>query len=262
MGRIDFEQFKNIIYDMYYRNEQSFPNFTQIKNVFDTCDLRKDGLIDINEWCKAFASYNGKLDPYKENVSNGLEFYDKRFKSCNNFKLKNNIEHNRKVLREWENSDDISNIYKLINKNRKYIKNKIIEKNVLIKSKHGDCVHPNNLLKILQDLLPNTMMSKTQWKMIINIGKSQKFESLIDINEFFRLIEITANNLDSHPNIFLNNKKKMHKLSYSVNNKYYINTDMNTDYTHRNTLLNPLNDFKSMEITKTRRYKNIDKSEN
>ena len=262
MGKIDFEQFKNIIYDMYYRNEQALPNFTQIKNVFDACDLRKDGIININEWCKAFASYNGKLDPYKEYVSNGLEFYDKKFKSCNNFKLKNKTEHNRKVLREWENSGDISNIYKLINKNRKFIKNKISEKNLIIKSKSGDCIHPNNLLKILQDLLPNIILSKTQWKMIVNIGKSNKFESLIDINEFFRLVEITSNNLASHPNINLNNKNKIHKLSYSVSNKYYINTDMNINNTQRNNLFTSNNDFESLEVKTNRRYANFGKTEN
>ena len=238
MGKIDFEQFKNIIYDMYYRNEQSLPNFTQIKTVFDACDLRKDGIIDINEWCNTFASYNGQLDPYPERVSNGLEFFDKKFKTINNFKLRSKVEHNRKVLREWENSGDISKIYKFIYRNRKYIKNKIIQKNLFIQSKSGDCIHPDNLLKILQDLMPNTIMSKTQWKMIVNIGKNSKCGNLIDINEFFRLIEITATNLDSHPNIFLNNKNKANGLSYSVtNNRFYSNTEMNINRIQKNNLV-------------------------
>ena len=261
MGKIDFEQFKNIIYDMYYRNQQNFPNFTQIKNAFDACDLRKDGIIDINEWCKAFASYNGNLDPYPEYVSNGLEFYDKKFKTNNNFKLKNKIEHNRKVLREWENSSDISKIYKFINKNKKYIKNKIIDKNLLIKSKNGDCIHPDNLLKVLQDLLPNTLLSKTQWKMIVNIGKSKKYDNFVDINGFFRLIEITANNLDSHPNIYLLNKNKPLKLSNSVNNKNRTMTDFNLNNKMRNNLNTPFNEFSPNEIEKNKRYLDAVKTE-
>ena len=253
MGKIDFEQFKNIIYDMYHRNEQSFPNFTQIKNAFDACDLRKDGIIDINEWCKAFASYNGKLDPSPENVSNGLEFFDNKFKTLNNFKLKNNIEHNRKVLRDWETSGDISQIYKFINKNRKYIRKKILDDNLFIKSKKGDCIHPDNLLKVLQDLMPTMLMSKTQWKMIVNIGKSKKFESLIDINEFFRLIEITAMNLNSHPNINIHNKNKVNKFSNSVRNyKFYMNTDMN--YNNKDNLFVSCNGFTPKEIKKNSRY--------
>ena len=254
MGKIDFEQFKNIIYDMYYRNQQNFPNFTQIKNAFDACDLRKDGIIDINEWCKAFASYNGNLDPYPEYVSNGLEFYDKKFKTNNNFKLKSSIEHNRKVLREWESSSDISKIYKFINKNKKYIKNKITERNLLIKTKNGDCIHPDNLLKVLQDLLPNTLLSKTQWKMIVNIGKNKKYDNFIDINGFFRLIEITANNLDSHPNIYLLNKNKSLKLSNSVNHKNKTVTDFNINHTMRNNLNTPFNEFSSNEFEKSKRY--------
>ena len=261
MGKIDFEQFKNIIYDMYYRNEQIFPNFTQIKNAFDACDLRKDGILDINEWCKAFASYNGSLDPNPEKVSNGLEFFDKKFKTSNNFKLKNKTEHNRKVLREWENSGDIVKIYKFLNKNRKYIKNKILENNLYIKSKYGDCIHPDNLLKIIQDLMPNTSLSKTQWKMIVNIGKSKKFESLIDINGFFRLIEITANNLDSHPNIFLYNKNKLHKLSFSVSNKYSTITETNMNQSKRNKLFTSYNNgFESSSIKKNSRYIDFSKT--
>ena len=137
-----------------------------------------------------------------------------------------------------------------------------MEKNLIIKSKSGDCIHPNNLLKILQDLLPNILLSKTQWKMIVNIGKSNKFESLIDINEFFRLVEITSKNLASHPNIYLNNKNKIHKLSYSVSNKYYINTDMNINNTQRNNLFTSNNDFESLEVKTNRRYANFGKTEN
>ena len=70
-GKIDFEKFKNIIFDMYIRNKQQIPNFILIKNAYDTLDLRKDGIIDIKEWCIAFASYNGKLDPDSEKIPNG-----------------------------------------------------------------------------------------------------------------------------------------------------------------------------------------------
>ena len=217
-GKIDFEQFKNIIYDMYSRDQQELPNFTLIKNAFDICDLRKDGIIGINEWCKTFASYNGKLDLYPEYISNGLEFFDKKFHTLNNFKLKSKIEHNRKVLRDWETSGDITNIYKFINKNRKYLKNKIIERNLLIKTSEGDCINQDKLLKVIKELMPNTILSNTQWKMIVNIGKNKKLENMINIDEFFRLIEITTLNLNSHPNI--NNKKNKHKISNSVRKKY------------------------------------------
>ena len=57
---------------------------------FDTIDLRKDGIIDLNEWSKTFAAYNGKLDVSPEIVSNGLEFYDKGFKNKEVEELYNN----------------------------------------------------------------------------------------------------------------------------------------------------------------------------
>jgi Ca2+-binding EF-hand superfamily protein len=266
MGKIDFEKFRNIIYDMYYRNEQTFPNFTLLKNAFDVCDLRKDGMIDINEWCKAFASYNGKLDPSPNKVSNGLEFYDRKFKTLNNFKLKSNIEHNRMVLRDWETSGDISKIYKFINKNRKYIKNKINEMNLMINSKKGNCIHPDNLLKVIKELLPNAAMSTTQWKIIVNIGKSKKFESLIDIDEFFRLIEITAKNMDSHPNICLNNQNRTYRVSNSLKHKVFIKTETdniahNNIYTSYNSTIPWKKKYKILNDHKNDKENDLQRSE-
>ena len=250
MGKIDFEQFKNIIFDMYYRNEQNLPNFTLIKNAFDACDLRKDGIIDINEWCKAFATYNGKLDPYPKKSNLDLEFYDTKFNTSNNFKLKSNVDHNRRVLRDWETSGDISKLYKLINKNRKYIKNKITELNLLIKTETGNFIEPDNLVKSIQATFPNLVLSKTQWKMIVNIGRS-KNDNLIDLNEFFRLTEITSMNLESPPIFELKNKNLIPRISNSVShNTMYRKTDTNS-----NSKSNLLNSFKDLNPKELKRDK-------
>ena len=198
-GKLDFDKFKNIVIEMYNRNEAKIPNFTLVKNVFDTIDLRKDGIIDMNEWCISFGSYNGSLDVESEKVSNGLEFFDKKFKIKNNFKNPNKIDHNRKVLREWETSGDVTVIYKFINKNRKLIKQKIKDNNYWIGNNGVELVHSGNLISILKDILPDLGISQTQWKMIVNIAKNERVDELIDINEFLRIIEITSRNMISHP---------------------------------------------------------------
>ena len=198
-GKMDFNKFKNIVFDMYNRNEIKTPNFTLIKNAFDTIDLRKDGIIDFNEWCKAFSSFNGSLDIESEKVSNGFEFFDKKFKIKNNFQNINKIDHNRKVLREWETSGDVTIIYKFLNKNRKLIKKKIKENNYLIGTTGVELVHSGNLISILKDILPDLRISQTQWKMIVNIAQNERVDELIDINEFFRMLEITSKNVVSHP---------------------------------------------------------------
>ena len=74
-GKIDFEKFKTVIFDMYSRENQKLPNFALVKNAYDTLDLRKDGIIDIKEWCIAFASYNSKLDSDADKIPNGPEFF-------------------------------------------------------------------------------------------------------------------------------------------------------------------------------------------
>ena len=198
-GKIDFNKFKNIVFDMYNKNEIQIPNFTLIKNAFDTIDLRKDGILDLNEWCKVFSSYNGSLDVEAEKVSNGLEFFDKKFKTTNNFRNSNKIDHNRKVLREWETSGDVTVIYKFIYKNRRFIKQKIKENNYFIGANGTELVHSGNLIAILKDILPSLKISQTQWKMIVNIAQKDRVDEFIDVNEFFRLLEITSINVESHP---------------------------------------------------------------
>ena len=238
LGKMDFEHFKNIIIEMYNRNEQAVPNFTLIKVAFDTCDLRKDGILDLNEWCKAFASYNGKLDINPEKVSNGLEFYDRGFKTTNNFKIRNNTEHNRKILREWETSGDIFKIYQFLNKNKKLIKKKIQECNFMINNaQEGQFVNPDNLIIVFKSLLPNSKLSQTQWKMIVNTGRSRIFKSLIDINGLFKMIELTCKNLNSHPipktkmdNNNNNSSSRKKILSKSINFKNYHNNFNSKNY--------------------------------
>ena len=211
-GKIDFDRYKNIIYDMYNRDEAKLPNFTLIKNSFDEIDLRKDGVIDMNEWCKAFASYNGKLDFKKESVSNGLEFYDKKFKTSNNFKNTSKISHNRKILRDWETSGDISFIYKFINRNRKLIREKIKNCNFMLTGDGIQLIHSDNLISILKDVIPGLKLSQTQWKMIVNVAQNERTDGLININDFFKLLEITSKNMASHPTV----KRKL-KTSNKIN---------------------------------------------
>lgn len=48
------DKFKNMVNELYMRETRSFPNFSLIKNAFEYLDLRKDGVIDLNEWSKSF----------------------------------------------------------------------------------------------------------------------------------------------------------------------------------------------------------------
>jgi hypothetical protein len=200
-GKIDFDKFKNLIFNMYLQNEEKRPSFTLIKNAFDEIDLRKDGIIDMNEWSKAFGNYNSSLDPNAEKISNGEGFFGKKFKKRNNFKSRDKIENNRKVLREWETSKDVSDIYKILYKNRKEIKQIIKEKNYLVIFNGVDFVHFTNFIEVLKEILPNMKLSQTQWKMIVNIAQTERADDLINLKDFFKLIEFSSKNLTSHPSI-------------------------------------------------------------
>jgi len=98
-----------------------------------------------------------------------------------------------KELREWENSREVSNIYALVNRNRKLIreatKNYIINKNI---------INTDNLISILENVLPDVKMSKTQWKILVAIADRER-NGLIDFELFLTLANKSSKMHTSHP---------------------------------------------------------------
>ena len=70
-----------------------------MKAMYDFIDVRKDGVIDSNEWNKVFAITESNLDVIKGPGSQGI--------------------------RDWEGSEELAEIYKLISKNKKIIQDKV-----------------------------------------------------------------------------------------------------------------------------------------
>ena len=103
-----------------------------------------------------------------------------------------------KTLREWENSRDISEIYKSITKNKKVIREKA--KDMLIKQASGIVINAQNLINILKDVLPIISLNNTQWKMIVNIADKDK-SSMIDFELFLNLVFKSTKQFISHPKI-------------------------------------------------------------
>jgi hypothetical protein len=64
---MDFNKFKLIITDLFERETKPVPNFALIKNAFEYIDLRKDGILDMNEWLKAFSMTEVKI--FKNNLN-------------------------------------------------------------------------------------------------------------------------------------------------------------------------------------------------
>lgn len=98
-----------------------------------------------------------------------------------------------KELREWENSKEVSNIYALVNRNRKIVreqaKNYIINKNI---------INAENLITILETSLPGCKMSKTQWKILVSIADRER-NGLIDFELFLTLANNSSKLVSSHP---------------------------------------------------------------
>ena len=225
-GKIDFIKYRNMLNELYIKNEQEIPNFALIKNTFDYIDLRKDGIIDYNEWNKAFAMVDGKLD---------LEF--EKFTSDSN--ELNYVKKYKNEMRMWENSDDITQKYMIIYKNRKLIKNKLSDGNFIMNKYGKQLVPSDSLIYVIKKMLPNLKMSHIQWKILTDIGKIDT-ENLVNINNFFKLVEINAkknsiNNINIHTSsnefnkIFYGRFDTLKSLnSININNNSDINKIMNS----------------------------------
>ena len=169
--KIDFDRFKKIVIDLYKRDARSYPlpPYSILKSMYDFIDIRKDGIIDMNEWSKTFGSFPGKLDieNYKSNNSN---------------------------LRSWEMTNNVMDVYKLIAKNHKAIKEKVISNSI-----SGNCciIHTDNLIKILKDVLPMVFISPTQWRMIASLGEGTKI-GLVDYDLFIKIVKLSSKIAKSH----------------------------------------------------------------
>ena len=169
---LDFSEFKAMICELYSKESRPQPNFALMKNAFDFLDLRKDGVIDLNEWNRAFTEYPGKLDV-----------------SASKSKMR--------TLREWEGSTDLQRIYCEIVKNRKLIKEYV--KPFYINDGRGKLlVQCDNLISVLKQVLPRTKMSVTQWKMMVLIGDKER-SGMVDFDLFMKIVESSAKQTIGQP---------------------------------------------------------------
>ena len=174
-GYIDYETFKKLIYELYFKERQKEPNYPLMKAIYDFIDVRKDGVIDFNEWNKVFAITESNLDVIKGQGS--------------------------QCIREWEGSEELADIYKLISKNKKIIESKVKLYN--IKTSSNMLIQENNLINILIHVLGRIRLSYPQWKMIVSLGDTER-RGIIDYNAFIRAIDSYAKMWQSHPRYLIN----------------------------------------------------------
>ena len=169
---MDLDTFKKIVIDIYKREDRSLPPppYSLIKSMYDYIDIRKDSLIDINEWNKTFCEFEGKLD-YENDKNNSLK--------------------------KWEMTNNIFEIYKLIARNNKIIKEKVKEHSIT-----GECtiIHADNLIKVLKEVLPKVYLSHTQWRMIASLGEEVSL-GLVNYDKFIKIVELSSKLTKSHMKI-------------------------------------------------------------
>ncbi len=101
-----------------------------------------------------------------------------------------------KELRDWENSKDVSILYSLIAKNKKFIREKA--NSMILIDKGVAKINSENLISVLKNVLSDININNTQWKIVVSIGDKEK-NSLIDFDLFMKIIEQSNKQFTSHP---------------------------------------------------------------
>ena len=90
-----------------------------------------------------------------------------------------NLQNNVKATRSYENSREISDIYYLLTRNKRQIKEE--SKKYFIKQGGNLVVHCDNFVDILAKMFPNSKLDNNKWKLVVNIADKEK-NSLIDVD--------------------------------------------------------------------------------
>ena len=56
----------------------------------------------------------------------------------------------------------------------------------------------NNLIEALKKILPRTVLSRTQWKIMVRIADKQG-TGMVDLNEFLKICEQSARQMNQQP---------------------------------------------------------------
>ena len=173
--------FKKLINEL-YEKENTHPKLSHltIKSLFDYIDIRKDGIIDQNEWLKTFGMTEVKYFIIK---------------LINEKKLSSKKEKITKEIRLWENSKDISCLFNIFAKNRKFIKD-----NCKLFSIKPNVIKADNFIKVLKELFPQIKLTNTQWKILVSLGdKTTRDEIRLDV--FFDVMNNSSKQNLSHMKI-------------------------------------------------------------
>ena len=100
MGKLTYQEFSKLVIRLNELADDKQPTYPIIKDLFDTIDIRKDGIIDMNEWTQTFG-----------NVTEG----DRK------------LTIQATPLTMWENSREFGLMGTLIAKNRKLLKEQFIK---------------------------------------------------------------------------------------------------------------------------------------
>ena len=187
-GRMTFDQFNKFIIRLSMLARDPTPSFAIIKDIFDFIDIRRDGIIDLNEWMQTFRGVEVCLLPPPilipknyEVATQNVATYKRNTKSAAHLpRVKPAIK--RKInFAAWEISKDYDKVIKAIGRNRK----RILGIFAHLEKKRRK-IDYNTARKVIGDVLrrTNIRVKKEHWPLLIKFAEKQgviDYEFLLEI---------------------------------------------------------------------------------
>lgn len=57
-GKLSYEEFKNLVVELSRVTGDAMPALSIIKDIFEFIDIKKDGVIDLNEWSQTLTQFS------------------------------------------------------------------------------------------------------------------------------------------------------------------------------------------------------------
>jgi len=206
-GKLTYSQFNKMIVKLFQLMREDPPAFPIIKDLFDFIDLRRDGIIDMNEWMQSFRLIENdgigfgdieKQSTNKKPATINVNSLNKTFYSASDKKpstAETGSERPKTALSvsTWECSKEYEEILKVVGRNRKALIAKFDD----IK-KGGGSVDATKVKEIIGDVLNHNgyKVQDDQWPYLYKFAEK---DGIVDHKFLLEVFRERAYLLSSHP---------------------------------------------------------------
>jgi len=208
-GRLSYEQFNKMVIKLFQLAREETPSFPLIKDMFDFIDIRRDGIIDMNEWMQSFrlietgsigfGNAENALNKRSAGINVGsltkVHFPTVKGYSPQNARTETDSGNIALNVSGWECSKEYENVLKTIGKNRKLLINLFDN----LKSS-GVTITSEKAKEVIAGILENSkiQLSQEKWPYLLKFAEK---DGAVDYKFLLEVFKERLYRLSAHPKV-------------------------------------------------------------